>query len=76
MQTLVAGAEMMSIGMCKSPMPPSMQMGMRLKLKIIAAAIRRLRATTSATPEKNNMSHPSPVTRLCATNFASCPCSS
>ena len=40
----------------------------------MAAAMRRLRATTSATPAKNSMSQPSPVTRLWATILANSPC--
>ena len=73
MQTFVAGAEMMSTGICSNPIPPSMHIGTRLRLKIIAAATRKLRPTINAITEKNAMSENRPLTKLEATNFASCP---
>jgi hypothetical protein len=45
MQTLVAGAEMTSIGTCNQPIPPSMHNGTRLRLTIIANVARTDRLT-------------------------------
>ena len=73
MQTLVAGAEMMSTGICNNPIPPSMHIGTRLRLKIIAAATRKLRPTISAITEKNAMSENKPLTRLDGHQFRQLP---
>src|SRR6266404_1212422 len=69
MQMLVAGAEMISTGTPKIPIPPSMQRGTRPRLRIIAAAPRMLRATIQAMTANKTINQNRPVTRLDATVF-------
>src|SRR5438132_1410211 len=56
MQTLVAGAEMISTGTCNQPIPPSMHSGTSVKLRIIAIATRTDRATIHAMTMNNAFS--------------------